>query len=82
MTLNCHLNQRCRAIIMENKQENDLLVHGFVRNKMEKYNINIPFALIGLFAIWNLTEYVHVIGSVYEHHCKINVDKIIKECKI
>ena len=34
----------CGTVIMENKQENDSLVHGFIRKEMNKYKINFPFA--------------------------------------
>ena len=36
----------CKAVVMENKQENDLCVHGFIREAMDKYNIKIPLALV------------------------------------
>ena len=70
----------CEAIIMENENENDLLVHGFIKREMNKYKLNVPFSLIALIGIWHCTEYIHVIkvdrrGS----HWKINVDKILNE---
>ena len=70
----------CRAIIMEDKHNNDLLVHGFVKKEINKYNMNIPFALIGLIGVWHSMEYVHVIGADHSEtgHWKINVDKIIE----
>ena len=63
---------------MENKQENELLIHGFVEKKMKKYNINIPFALIGLIAIWHSIEYLHVI-NIAGYHYKIHIDKIVND---
>ena len=69
----------CRAIIMEDKNKNDLLVHGFVKNEVNKYNMNIPFALIGLIGVWHSIEYIHVISKINGSHWKINVDAIIKE---
>ena len=67
-----------KAVIMENKEETDLCVHGFVRQAMNKYNINLPFALISLVGIWTLTEYIHIIqDGAWKEHWKINVDKII-----
>ena len=68
---------KCYAIMMENKQENDLFVHGFVRKEMETYNMNIPFALISLIAIWHPMECIHVI-SEYGKHWKVNVDHILR----
>ena len=71
---------KCAAIIMQNKNENDLLVHGWIRKDINKYNMNIPFALISLIAIWHSTEYVHVLNANLKEngaHWKINVDKII-----
>ena len=65
-------SQECEAIIMENKYENDLLVHGFIKkeiNKIRDYNLYIPFALISLICIWHSIEYIHAIKvtSFVEH---------------
>ena len=67
----------CKAVIMENKKENDLLVHGFIKEQMNIYNMNIPFALISSICVWHLTEYIHIIHSEIGNHWRINVDKII-----
>ena len=71
----------CKAIIMDDKHKNDLLVHGFVKKSINKYNMNIPFALISLIGVWHSMEYIHVIeacNSKNPRHWKINVDEIIK----
>ena len=71
---------QCRSIIMENKEENNLLVNGFCRTSMDMYSMNIPFALISFIAIWHSVEYIHVIkryGRDAGHHYKINIDKIL-----
>ena len=60
----------CKAIVMENKNENELLIN--------EYNMSIPVALIGLIEIWHSFEYVHVIKYDDGCHWKINVDKIMK----
>ena len=66
----------CSAVIMEDKQENDLLVHGFIRKGMNKYKINIPFALISLIVARHSTEYIYVMNEGFDKHWKINVDKL------
>ena len=71
----------CNAIIMENKEENNLLVNGFVRKAMNRFNMNIPFALIKLITIRHSIEYVHVMSDYPKRHWEINVDKIFKETK-
>ena len=71
----------CKAFIMENKQENELLVHGFVKKEMKKYDINIPFALISFIVIWHSIEYVHVI-NIDGYHWKINIDKIFDDKQV
>ena len=68
----------CRAIIMENKGKNDLLIHGFVRMEMNKYKMNVPFALISLIAIWHSIEWVHVVDCRNGDHWKISVDRIVQ----
>ena len=66
----------CKAIMMEDKEASDLLVHGFVRKDMNECNINIPFALISLMTVWyGLMQYIHVL-HIKGNHWKINVDKI------
>ena len=69
----------CEAILMGNKEENDLLVHGFVKNVMKLngngYQMNVPFALISLIAVWHSVEYIHVIQ--YSSHVKIKLDMIL-----
>ena len=68
----------CRAIIMENKDESDKLVHGFIRNEMNKYDMNIPFALIALIGIRNSAlVYIHVMNRNGGQHWKVNVDKLL-----
>ena len=69
----------CRAVIMGNETKNDLLVHGFVKNEMNKYRMNIPFALISLIAIWHLTEYIYVVDYEYGTHWKVSVDEIFQQ---
>ena len=79
--------QECEAVKMEDEEQNDLLVHGFLRKSMKKSKMNIPFALINLITIWHSIEYVHVMSNAmsdYEdenkfNHWKINVDKIFNE---
>ena len=67
----------CKAIIMENKEENDLLVHGWIKREVNLLVVNIPYALISLCCIWHSIEYVHVI-DIHPNHWRINVDKILK----
>lgn len=69
----------CNAIIMEDKTQNQLLVHGFIKNKMKEFDLNIPFALVQIFEIWHAIEYVHVIlndALSKMHHWRINIDHI------
>ena len=68
----------CDAVIMENKEENDLLVHGFIRKEINKFNMNIPFALISLIGIWHSIEYIHVISKRGRKHWKINIDRLFE----
>ena len=67
---------RCKAIIMENNQKKDLLMHGFIRKEMVKNNILIPSSLIDLFITWHSLEYVHVFNNE-GNHWKIQVVDII-----
>ena len=67
----------CHTLIMENKKENDLLVHGFVRDISKKCNLNISFALKTGIAVFHPREYVHILdrnGS----HWKINLEEILE----
>ena len=67
------------AVIMDYKTDTDLLVHGFVRNEMKKYTLNIPFALISLIGIKSLIEYAHIITKDrYHKHYEMNIDKILE----
>ena len=56
---------------MENKNENDLLVYGFIRNEVNVFNINMPLALMSLVGLWHSIEYVHVINKK-GYHWKID----------
>ena len=77
--------QECEAIIMESKDENNLLVHGYIRKETEKFNnLFIPFALISLLSIWHSIEYLHIMNSTgcfRDHeigeHWEINLNKIL-----
>ena len=51
---------------MGNEEQNDLIVHGFVRKVMIKYAMNIPFELMKMIAILYTLEYNHIIqGYLY-----------------
>ena len=78
----CPFDVTYNAIMMESVTDNELLIHGYVKNEMEKYNICIPSALINIICDLHLIEYIHVINfeKYKEEHWKINVDEIFK-CK-
>ena len=69
----------CKAIIMENKEENELLVDGYVKKEMTQNRLNIPYALIKLISIWYSTEYIHVFDNSHlvGRHWKMLIDEII-----
>ena len=73
-------NRICRAVIMEDKDGNELLFHGFVNREMKKYDVDIPDELFLLILCWYSNEFVHVV-SEYGKHWNINVDKIINSIK-
>ena len=67
------------AVLMDYKEENDLLVNGFINQETKRFEMNIPLALINLIGIWVSTQYVHVISknSCLKHH-KIKIDQIFQ----
>ena len=67
---------RCKAIIMENKIENELLVNGFIRKETDLGKMNIPIAIISLCAGFHVVEYIHIL-HYNGGHWKINVKKIL-----
>ena len=66
-----------KAIIMNKKEENELLIHGYVKQNMNKFNTTMPFVLIKMMTIWHVTEFIHVI-NIQKKHWKINIDKIFE----
>eukprot|EP01084_Bolivina_argentea_P092566 166521_1 len=74
----CIMTERYLSILMENVLENSLLVHGFVKQSVELYYLNIPLGLINMICFYHTIEYIYVINSDDGSHWKINVDKIIE----
>ena len=70
----------CKAIVIENKNENNLLVHGFIRQEIiNRYNMHIPLSLIGSVGQFHCIEYIHILyyrGG--DNHYKINVDNVLQ----
>ena len=63
---------------MNHKEENELLVDGFVRDIMTKYKMNIPFAIMKFIGIWHVCEYAHIMNEFgYIQHKQINIDRIL-----
>ena len=73
---------KCRAILMNDKHKNNLLVTGFAKESM---GLEIPIAIFGMIAIWHSIEYIYVIkaptiqngNNENASHWKILIDKII-----
>ena len=64
-----------KAVIMEYKYENDLLIHGFVKRETQKCDLRLALEVINLIKIWHTTEYVHVMNCT-SGHWKINLNEI------
>ena len=69
-------NRICRAIIMDQYEEDELLIYGFVRYETIKYNIDIPVEIMKLLVSWYCIEYMHVINEE-GRHWKIDIAHII-----
>ena len=68
----------CKAVLMSNDEENDLLIHGFIRREKNTYNMIIPSELIHLIGIRYSNEWVHVISRSKGYHWKLNVDTLFE----
>ena len=66
----------CKAVIMSEESEGNLLIHGFIRKVMNMYDIDIPSSLIILICSWYPNEYIYIINAMDGDHWKISVDKI------
>ena len=47
------------SIIMEHTYDNQILVHGFVREASRSLNLTVPFALISLINTWHSLEFLY-----------------------
>ena len=60
-------NRISRAIIMDEYEENELLIHGFIKMESDKYDIDIPLEIMSLMVLWYSIEYMHVINERGRH---------------
>ena len=60
--INLPYEAQCETIIMENEEEHDLVVKGWIRKQQQCYGniINVPLALQNLIKMYNNREYLHV----------------------
>lgn len=67
----------CKAVVMENKTQNKLLVKGYLRKYCMKTDV-FPLEIMELIMKWHSTEWVHVIHPHDDaRYIKINLDTII-----
>eukprot|EP01084_Bolivina_argentea_P315340 546305_1 len=72
------MTERYLSVLTENVFENNLLIHGLLKQAMKLNGFYMPMALINVISLYHTFEYIHVINSYDGQHWKINVDKIIK----
>ena len=69
-----------QGIIMGNKQNDELLTFGFIRNLFDNHDFNgiqpLPHYMIKLISNWINNDKVHIFDK--EHHFQINLDKILQ----
>ena len=65
------------AVLMGNAIKDELLVHGWLKSEINKYEIFLPQDMMKLIVRWSSIEWVHLLSKA-QGHWKIPVDEIIR----
>ena len=65
------------AVLMGSQDNNELLVHGYIRTQMKKLELFLPDEILNLISLWYADEVVHLIHRHVPAHWTMNINDIL-----